>query len=78
MLPSPNKIKSALMIAGIGAAIYGVYRLKKTSEKIGEVIESDLNPASKDNVVFKNTPDFIKGGFNSFFAGLDSIGLLPK
>lgn len=81
-LPSPGQIKSAVMLASLAIGGYLVWR---ASQKVGEAIDTaeeiittDLNPASSDNIVYTNTPDVVKDGFNSFFGALDSVGLLPK
>jgi len=82
VIPKPDTIKSVLMLAGIGGALYLAYKAKKGTDqfvKQAEVaVTKTLNPASSENVVYTNTPNFIKSGFNSVFAGLDSVGLLPK
>ncbi|MFK5947954.1 MAG: hypothetical protein QM500_04175 [Methylococcales bacterium] len=82
MLPKPDQIKSVAMIAGIGGVLYLAWKAKKAAEGVSDavavIVTEKINPASNKNIVFTNTPDIVKKGFTSIFAGLDSIGLLPK
>ena len=71
-----DNVKAILMIVTAGAIAYGLYRtgavVSDAVATVGETLSTDLNPASNQNIIYENTPSFIKEGLYSFF---DAVGL---
>lgn len=69
----PNKY---LMVAGLGAGAYIVYKVSQAGKAVKEVVTEDLNPASDKNVVYRNTPEPVKNKMQDALRWLDCKGLL--
>jgi hypothetical protein len=71
-----DNVKSILMLVTAAAVAYGLYRsavvVGDVADKVGETLSTDLNPASDQNIIYSNTPDWIKEGLFSFY---DAVGL---
>jgi len=82
MLPKPDQIKSVLMLAGVGAAVYVAYKVKQGASAAIDtaelIVTEKINPASRENIIYKNfTPDSVKNGLlDPVFKGLENIGIL--
>ena len=65
------------MLAGIGAAVYAVYKIRNVSGEVidqAEIIVTEkINPASENNIVYSNAPETVKNAANSFWSGLDDV-----
>ena len=76
LLPKPDQIKSVVMLATIAGVAYVAYKTytagAQAIETAGDVLSTDLNPASNQNFVYQNlTPDSVKNGlFDPVFSAL--------
>jgi len=78
VIPEPKKINSVLMLMGVAVVVYYPWRSKQAVDNAIDVVATDLNPASSENIIYSNTPESVKNGLFSFWGALDSVGLLPR
>lgn len=74
-IPEPSQILSVVMIVGIGGVGYLAWKAKKNADKVIDkaelIITENVNPSSRKNIIFSNSPDFVKnGGLDFIFKGL--------
>jgi len=75
LLPKPDQIKSVVMLATIAGVAYVTYKTYTAGvqaiETAGDVLSTDLNPASDQNIIYQNAPDSIRNGlFDPVFSAL--------
>lgn len=57
MLPTPPQIKSVLLLLGIAATAYYLFKGKQTLDNAVDFVSTDLNPASEENFIYQGTQD---------------------
>lgn len=62
------------MLAAIAGAGYLAWKAYKKAGEIAQGVQdvatTTLNPGSTENVVYKNTPDFVKEGLFKFYSAI--------
>lgn len=71
-----DNVKAMLMLGAAVGAVYMVYQAKKKAEQVitvaSNLVTKDLNPASSQNVIYRNVPLSVKDKIMNFY---EYIGL---
>lgn len=66
-----DKVKAYLMLAGAAGVVYMIYKAKQGMTAAVEtaeiLVKEDLNPASDQNVIYRNVPLSVKDKIMNFY-----------